>query len=239
MANQFLGLSLFIMLLSFFIILNAVSNFEETKSKPVLNSLALTFSNKEAVDATPPGSSPIKTVTLQEGSTLDKIESLFRSQITNVQLKQNRLGTIMYARVPFKDFEKAIRKSLVISSENRPAEWTENLDVLPMLVSLLETQRDTTYKMDMLLNISQSPSSLMTQAPEEFSVQNKKISGLAHILEQAGLPKHQVTAGLKQGEDGIVELLFRRYQPFNPLHAMNQHEEAAKAAVPAGGQEAP
>ena len=233
MANQFLGLSLFVMLLSFFIILNAVSNFEETKSQPVLNSLALTFSNKEAIDPTPPGPALVKTMAMQEGSTLDKIESLFKSQITSAKTKQNRLGTIMYIDVPFQEFEKAILKSLTIPAADAAPDFEENMDVLPMLVSLLETGREVTYKMDMLLNISQSPPVLIGQNPERFNALNKSLSGVALKLEESGLPKYQVTAGLKQGEEGIVELIFRRYQPFNPLGGLE------KSATTPVTQEAP
>ncbi|MCB9982259.1 MAG: hypothetical protein H6861_01100 [Rhodospirillales bacterium] len=234
MANQFLGLSLFVMLLSFFIILNAMSNFEETKSKPVLNSIALTFSKKEATDVTPPGPALVKTtdIAMQDGSALDKIEALFKSQITAIDTKQNRLGTMMYMRVRFKDFDRAVRKSLVISSGNPSLDLETEMDLLPMLVSLLETQRDVTYKMDIVLNIPEDPSTLMSENPQRFASLNKSVSGLAQILEEAGLPKHQVTSGLKQGEDGIAELLFRRYQPFNPLRGMEK--STGNASAPSG-----
>ena len=42
-SSQLLGLSLFIMLLAFFIVLNAISNFEESKIKPVMANLSHTF----------------------------------------------------------------------------------------------------------------------------------------------------------------------------------------------------
>ena len=44
MANQFLSLSLFLMLLSFFIVLNSMSTFEQETTVPaVLNSLSLAY----------------------------------------------------------------------------------------------------------------------------------------------------------------------------------------------------
>ncbi len=86
-----------------------------------------------------------------------------------------------------------------------------------MLVSLMETDREVAYTMDMLLNIEEKPSALSAGDPLRFATLNKSISSVALKLEEAGLPKHQVTAGLKQGESGFIELVFRRYLPFSPL----------------------
>ncbi len=224
MANQFLGLSLFIMLLSFFIILNAISSFEDTKSKPVLNSISMTFSNQQTVEDALPGKMVVKNNTQnQEGSTLDRIEAAFQSQIATAETKQNRLGTMMFMRMPFDDFNKGIKKSLVIAASS-PTATLENddLDLLPMLVSLMETSRDVSYTMDMILNIEEEPSFVSTNDPQRFAALNKSISSIALKLEEAGLPKYQVTSGLKQGEAGVVDLVFRRYLPFSPVGIENQ-----------------
>ena len=75
MANQFLGLSLFIMLLSFFIILNAISSFEITKTQPILNSLSMTFASKQTDQQIIPGKVVSQSSQKMEGSALDKIEA--------------------------------------------------------------------------------------------------------------------------------------------------------------------
>ena len=217
MANQFLGLSMFIMLLSFFIILNAISGFEETKAQPVLNSLSMAFSNKETVDDFMPGKMDIETAGKRDGSTLDNIEAAFKSQITAVETKQNRLGTTMYVHLPFEDFKKGIMKSLVIPEVSGPPSDHGHMDLLPMLVSLMETGRDATYTMNMILTIEENPSTLFTNNFESFSAYNNSISSIALKLEEAGLPKYQVTSGLKQGKAGFVDIVFQRYIPFSPL----------------------
>lgn len=205
------------MLLSFFIILNAISSFEVTKSRPVMNSLMLTFSNRTTQDVLAPGEMELVTAGNQEASALDKIEALFRSQISAVELKQNRLGTKMFVRMPFKDFQDAISSSLMVTPEIEAFPGAQNLDLLPMLVSLMETQRDETYKMDMILNIEQEPSQLFSESSVRFTNVNRSITTIAAKLEKAGLPRKQMSAGLKKGDPEMVELLFRRYQPFNPL----------------------
>ncbi|MEZ5815122.1 MAG: hypothetical protein R3E13_10475 [Alphaproteobacteria bacterium] len=234
MANQFLGLSLFIMLLSFFIILNAISSFETTKTQPVLNSLSMAFSNKDAVEDIMPGKMLAETAEMQSGSTLDRIEAVFKSQITAAETRQNRLGTTMYVHMPFEDFKRGIMKSIVIPDLSDVRSAAVPMDLLPMLVSLMETSRDTAYTMDMILNIEENPAVLWAKDPEGFSALNKSISAIAAKLEEAGLPKYQVTAGLKQGKTGFIDIIFRRYVPFSPLDAQNaipeqpsRQEEAA------------
>jgi hypothetical protein len=235
MANQFLGLSLFVMLLSFFIILNAISSFETTKTQPVLNSLSMAFSNRDAVEDIMPGKMLAETAEMQSGSTLDRIEAVFKSQITAAETKQNRLGTTMYVHMPFENFKLGIMKSIVIPDLSDARLAAAPMDLLPMLVSLMETSRDTAYTMDMILNIEDNPATLLTKNPERFSALNKSISAIAAKLEEAGLPKYQVTAGLKQGETGFIDIIFRRYVPFSPLNA----EDTLLEKTPEPGEAAP
>lgn len=229
MANQFLGLSLFIMLLAFFIILNSISTYEDTKSRPVLNSLIVAFSNRDPVDVLPPGPMMQASQTASLGSTLDKLEALFVSQISAADTRQNRLGTIMYVRVPFDDFRDAVLSSLSDTSPPPKSPLDEqNIDILPMLVSLLETQGDVPYKMDMILNIDKEPSELLAESPEKFAAYNNAISGIARKITEAGLPTRQITAGIQHGDEGIVNLVFRRYEPFNPVATVNVEDAANK-----------
>lgn len=233
MANQFLGLSLFVMLLSFFIILNAVSDFEDTKSRPVLNSLTVAFSNKDPIDLAAPGQAPTQSQTQQLGSTLDKIEALFQSQIASAETKQNRLGTTMYMRLPFKDFQRSMFSSLRTPDPRqalRPKAFQQkDINMLPLLVSLMETQLDVKYKMDMILNVDASPSSLSADDSARFAALNTSVSAIAEKLEEAGLPRSQVAVGLKEGEADIIELIFRRHQPFNPLGPVGAQDSAQAA----------
>jgi len=221
------------MLLSFFIILNAISSYETTKSQPVLNSLTMAFSTQKTVDDIMPGKMITQSLEQNTGSTLDRIEAAFQSQIASAETKQNRLGTLMFIRMPFEEFKQSIMKSLVIPDTSQPSGNEDNLDLLPMLVSLMETDRDVSYTMDMILNIEEEPSSLSESGPEKFAAANKDISSIALKLEEAGLPKYQVTAGLKQGNAGSVDLVFRRYLPFSPIAlsdkpAENEEEQGAE-----------
>ncbi len=218
MANQFLGLSLFIMLLSFFIVLNSVSDFEIKKSNPVLNSLSLAFSLDTPKQA-PSEKAAAKTEEMRKGSSLDKMQGLFEAKITGVEASQNRLGTVMHMRLPYAEFEREITSSVLKNSGQDPL---ARQGFLPMLVSLLETKdSDEAYKMNMVVNLPISPAqALSEQNPEVFKT-TKSLAAIALRLEKAGLPKKLITTGLKQGDEGMIDIFFRRYEPFNPFVGVN------------------
>lgn len=206
------------MLLSFFIILNAISSTEINKAQPVLNSIAVAFTKEENTEIVNPGLVDRPATMTQDASTLDRIQSLFESHITTLDIKQNRLGTLMFVRLPFKDFHDAVISSIGLVSQNAPpASGGLQMDMMPTLLSLMESQRNVTYAMDMIIETEQNPAEMLNAAPEEFTRANKSITSIAYKLERAGLPKFQMTAGLHQGEPGMMQLVFRKYKPFSPV----------------------
>ena len=95
MGNPYLNLSLFIMLLSFFLILNGISNFQNDKSFPVLNSLNITFTKKE-LEAPKPSQSMEDEESSRKGNTLDKLEALFKVHIANAESAKRQI--VLYSR---------------------------------------------------------------------------------------------------------------------------------------------
>ena len=82
MANQYLGLGLFIMLLSFFIVLNSLSTFESEKADSVIKSLNESFWNdqpEETETFSPKISAPAES--FRKGDTLDQVKDLFVSNL--------------------------------------------------------------------------------------------------------------------------------------------------------------
>lgn len=214
MANQFLSLSLFLMLLSFFIVLNAISSFEDIKSQPVLNSLSLTFSqeaSKEHLKNTAPEPNP--RAAEKEGDTLDKIEGLFKGNIAAFDVSRNKLGTVMHVRVPVVQFENAIDIS---EYDVQNTDQAGRGSFAQTIVTILRSaQGGNPYRVDMVLNISEGPARQMRNTPVEFQQELRRVGGYALLLEESGMPKKMITAGLAQGESGYIDLYFRRYQPFD------------------------
>tara|TARA_B100000214_G_C23855196_1_gene575337 strand:+ start:128 stop:820 length:693 start_codon:yes stop_codon:yes gene_type:complete len=215
MANEYLGLSLFIMLLSFFIILNALSDFEETKADPIVSSLNMAFS-AGAVDKNEPAPSVISAeeTSMNEGTTLDKIEGLFNAPVKNFKITKNRLGTEMYISLTREEFEKALgakgQETFLQDSGSNPLMEEPFLN---MLVDLMNTaQTNAPYHMDIVLNLGANPSVMRNEAPEKLNASMKTVSGYSELLEGQGLPIRFISVGVGAGAPDMVDLLFRPYK---------------------------
>lgn len=215
MANQFLALSLFLMLLSFFIVLNSVSSFEVSKSQPIMNSLSLAFGSKTVLKPVAPAMEPAEDPFVsgkKEGDTLQELEGLFNASISGFQARRNRFGTIMHVRLPIGRFENALDFS---SYENLNVQLGRQGAFLPTLITLLRAQeRGQSYRLDMVLNSSSDPAVEDHAQNEDFMGALTRITALAQKLEQQGLPTKMMSAGLKQGEGEMLDLYFYRYVPF-------------------------
>ncbi len=214
MANQFLSLSLFLMLLSFFIVLNAVSEFEDTKTYPVLNSLSLAFKSKIAFIDASPSSEPDQTETedKKDGDTLEALEGLFNAHIAGFDLKRNRFGTMMHVRLPMGRLENAINFDNY-DNQNIPA--GRRGAFLPTMITVLRSaQAGQIYRLDMILNIEDDPAEEGIEKTEEFLSALRRITNITQRLETAGLEKKMMSAGLKQGEENMVDMYFYPYEPY-------------------------
>jgi len=225
MANQFLTLSLFIMLLSFFIILNTMATYDVNKSSPVIRSLAVALSLREIEDNVAQSTIPIEEKELQEGSAIDKIRAAFNANISGFEATENRFGTEMYAQVPLKEFESALLSvEKDVFDENSSFDSAEG-KFLPLLISVLQSgDTEMPYSMHMLINIPDNPGALMNTQPEALEVWVEKAAILSNLLEEAGLPKKLVSSGVEQGKEGMVSLMFRPYRPYSPVAQNNDTE---------------
>ena len=215
MANQFLALSMFVMLLSFFIILNALSNFEDIKAKPVLNSIALTFSKSTPEEPLAPNIVESQVTSNDEGDTLDKLQKLFSAHVVGVDAHQTRLGSMMHLRIPFSRFETSLMqptRSSAGANQRLGAPGT----LLPTMISLLQTRdTDIPYRVDMVLNTKERPAQAIVDQTEQTRLDMKKISRITQRLEDNGLEKKVMSAGLDKGEEGMIDLYFSRYIPID------------------------
>lgn len=212
-GNQLLALSMFIMLLAFFIVLNAVSNFEETKITPTMHSIMHAFASRVVPDM--PENLPVmieeeEADALNEGATIDRLEALFSSHIPNHEAVANQAEGTMHMRLPLDDFERSVRT--IAGGGGDP--------FLPTLVALMRADTpENAYRMDMMLNVAINPSRMQNREPQQMAVHMRRISDIAARLEQAGLPPRLVAGGIQRGHPGTVDLYFRPYEPYSPVNA--------------------
>ncbi|MFP4097244.1 MAG: hypothetical protein ACLFP8_01400 [Alphaproteobacteria bacterium] len=236
MANQFLSLSLFLMLLSFFIVLNSMSVFEEKKAVPaVLNSLNLAFTGRartilQSYGNLGPSAIPTQGRGAQgEGDTLETLEGLFNAHLAGFQAKKNRLGTVMHVNLPIDSFERVVKISSITAPQGGDA---TPLNFSQTMVTLLRSaQAGNPYRLDIVYNLENDPIILMRGAPDAFKKALVRVSALTEILESKGLPKKMVSAGLMKGKAGYVDLYFYRYKPLavpDEIKKMQAQEEEEK-----------
>jgi hypothetical protein len=237
---QLLGLSLFIMLLAFFIVLNSVSSFNEDKIKPVMNSIDQTFSTRmEDIAARRPSTRPDEeTESRGEGRYpgLKQLENLFRSFIVGAEIQTDYDKGTMWVRMDYESLNKTILKAASPSGTPLPEEEGADDNFLATLVSLMETQAQSqVYRMDMLLNTEETPVELKLDRPAVFQRERDRIGKLSRMLEQAGVSPGQISIGLRSGEEDQVDLVFRASYPHDALQGMKEPPPDDNEDIPAGG----
>jgi hypothetical protein len=219
MANQFLALALFLMMLSFFIIMNGVSSYDTTKQSVVLNSVTMAFSNKTAaIGGMAPVVEPSPLQAIHSGDSLAALEGLFGGHISHFKATKNKMGTTMHVRLPYGEFDRALARA---AAANTPAGAPADADgFLPTMISLLRSEKSgVPYKVDIVLNVSPDPLTAQGQEGGAFDENVGRVAALSARLEEAGLPPQLMSAGLARGEEGQVDLYFTRYRAYDPLSA--------------------
>lgn len=216
LGSQLLSLSLFIMLLAFFIVLNAISSYEQTKVNPVVESISYAFASRLAAQQGDdhPSTGRSDETSSGEGDVLERMEALFTAEIPGAHTVVSQGRGEMYVRMPFDELEAAV----IAAGRSAGSSGVKKTPFLPTLVGLMKSDAaGRPYRMDMLLNIDANPAQMQNEKPGELGASLKRISRIAQRLESAGLSPRLISAGVQKGKDGTVELLFRRHIPFNPL----------------------
>lgn len=220
-ADQLLSLSLFLMLLAFFIVLNAISNFEETKVKPILQSLEESFALQQPPEDTNPSVQESKDLSVDEGDITDRLEALFRAQIPQYESATNKSKGVMHVRLPYGDFKDAVMAVGQRENQDVKPDAAGNFKLkaffLPALIALIRTDKSgVPYHMDMILNVGDDPPHLQNTKPRMAERYIKDMARLAQKLEMSGLPTKQQTIGLGDGPADTVDLVFRPHIPYDP-----------------------
>ncbi len=245
MSSQILGLSLFIMLLAFFIVLNAISSYEVAKVRPVLQSLGHVFASRlqdEPVQDEP-SITQSEDTSINEGETTERLQALFNAQLPGHEAVVNQRDGTMYVKVSFEEFEQAVMAlGQYDAADPQQAKKQEGVFLkgffLPTLVSLM--RRDigkVAYRMDMILNIDENPASLQNSQPKRMADLMKSMGDIAGKIEGAGLSKKYISAGLQKGEPGTIELMFRYHIPFDPALPEDVETDGTQPAESGGADE--
>lgn len=214
-----MNLSLFIMLLAFFIVLNSLSAYEEKKIGDVVQSVEIAFAKDAQKQDIAPSvtESPVKSV--NEGSTFERIDALFEAQISSYKKKVDSARGIMTISLPLDKFSRAImaagQRDLTKMHATRDPRGNF---MIPTLVSILKSdEKGAVYRMNILLHTPDNPPHYQNQNPTEMGMLMGRASGFAEKLEKSGFPQKLLNVGIKKGKPDMVELNFEPHIPFSPV----------------------
>lgn len=213
-SGQLLALALFIMLLAFFIVLNAISTFEEEKVRSTIGSIEGVFSSKmaPAIPGTTTSLTPSPLLGAREGSVLERLQGLFEAQIPGYDVQRserNKMGE-MHVRLPYGLFERAVLSLDKDDSELSEREKEFKSFFLPAMVSLLNIdEQGVRYRLDILVDVDEDPAVLANEQPQKILSVINKIALIARKLEGIGLDPSYLSVGLQKGRRDDIELFFR------------------------------
>jgi hypothetical protein len=218
LGSQIPGLSMFVIMLAFFIVLNSVSVIKPERAKPMMEGIEQAFASKimEREDWLP-SSSPDDEKSVGGGRTIDRVERMFSAHIAGIKTQKDEGSGTLLMRIKYADFAAAV------SSVGAGAD--ANADFMRTLTSMMKSSAaGQPYRMDVFLLTGENPPALQNDQPQKMAVLMRDLGALAQTLEQAGLPQKLLTIGMEQGQEGMVELLFRPHVPYNPLGKTGEAE---------------
>lgn len=235
LASQLMGLSLFIMLLAFFIVLNAISSDQQKKSTRVLNSLASTFGVEFDGADMQPSTVPEEEEAQGKGDALDQMEALFRAQITGVEAFQDKGRGFMHIRMPLERFSAAVM-ALGQGSLKDGGNGAGGGFFLPTLVSLMKSsEAGHPYRMDIIYNLPRNPALMQNDDPRQVTAATERLTGFARQLGETGLPPRLLSIGLHKAAEekdvGAIDLFFRVHTPFSPVEGAEAAAETGNAGA--------
>ncbi len=184
-------LSLYLLLLAFFVILFNISKVEQFKTIVVADSLNSAFANRGQATKTPIPLASVVGRIIADPAFQQRIGQLIAAEIPIAEVKEIKPGFVLEARVPvdvlFEDDDVAPAR----------LQWTERLaDVLAGAPSGMR------YDVDLMVGIA---------ADADGSHRALSLARAGHLaarLVAAGAPSGQVAAGLERGDPKWARLLF-------------------------------
>ncbi len=225
MAGHIISLSIFTILLAFFIVLNANANFDYSRAGPVLNSLERTFAAGFQGNNMPKVSPITSTDTSHKrGDAMTRLENVFRARIPGSTITRSSSRGTLTVQMPYDDIRRQIEDSILTDGTTD----IESPNLLLTTIPLLNHEEpEKRIQMDIILNIQQNPGTLEPLNNETTDIEIAKhknmyesISFFAKVFELGDLPTELINIGIQQGKADTVDIIFRPYKPY--IHKATQ-----------------
>lgn len=196
-------LSLYLLLLAFFVILYNMSKVEQFKSGAVAESLNSAFANRGQTTKTPVALASARGRFITDPAFQQRIGELIAAEIPIAEVREVKPGSVLEARVPV--------DMLFEDDDVAPArlQWIERL-----AGALADAPPGMRYDVDVMVGIAtdiDTDGDTDAQAVAVGSHRTLSLARAGHLasrLVAAGAPSGHVAAGLERGDPKWVRLLF-------------------------------
>jgi len=195
-SNVAMFLSLFLLILAFFILLVAISTFEKVKSEAVMDSLSSTFTKVLQTDRDPTERSA------NDGSILAGHQ--FQDQVTDLFAT-----TLQVAKVTVVQPGRLMRVSVPTASMFAPGEEEVRSGIIPLLdrivASLSGRPPGLHFEMEFVMGVDLTDKG---ELPITKTLGLSRVSGVAQAMAERGVPPDAISIGLQARDPSTVVISF-------------------------------
>lgn len=219
-GSHMLTLSVFIMLLAFFIVLNAISSVTHQKSGPALRSIEKTFSRVPGQVPSLPNTGDAEEAGTGRGDALEGVESLFRAELPGLKAEKDESRGALHIHMTREAFLRALEQTRTVQLPDQSVyQWKPGSFVATLVGFATLAEKGASLRMDVLVNLAAEPAALRKSNPAALSAATREAGQIAQILVGSGLPEAHLSVGLSAGQARTVDVYFRKNKPFAPLPA--------------------
>lgn len=206
--TQYMSLSLMVLLLAFFIVLNAMSSFQEEKIKPRIESIDEKFATKAVGDSGLPSRIASAENAGGAGEAFDNVEGSLKSQGIPFTSQRLRGNSVLFVQLPEQRF-------LALIGLGNANDSTEKNIFLGKLVMMLMPASNTSihYKMNVMLALGDNPSAVARDNPDKIRARAYLADRIANALVYNQFNPASLTTGLHGGKPGYIDLYFETISP--------------------------
>lgn len=217
-----LTLSVFIMLLAFFIVLNSISNVQKHKTGSALRSVAETFALEKIAPIPVPEENGEEPEPSGSGDALGALDALFRAELPGIKAERDDGRGVMHIRMTREAFIHALEQAKTVSLPKESVyQWKPGSFVATLVGLTVLLKQGVSLRMDVLLNLKEDPVALRAKDPAALTAAMKDAGQIADLLTKAGLPAENLSVGLNGGQPRTVDIYFRQNRPFAPVTGEN------------------
>ncbi|MGE4312958.1 MAG: hypothetical protein AB7E85_01640 [Pseudobdellovibrionaceae bacterium] len=207
-SQMYQTLALYIILLSFFVVLNSISTYEEQKTSPVMESIDSSFAGKAFREEKAPSMTPDPVEGAGQGqSPALELNKLFRAaypEITDAHVDIAR--GLFYAELSVEELKSGFY------SENSIPFWS-------FMRSLTTNKKPATSgaRVDLIMLQDRDIGEDTQEADDNARLLTARGATLAETMQDMGIPPQHLSIGIEQGQKDHVLLLVRTIAQSSPL----------------------